>query len=104
MFTEAMDGVLVDALLLWGRESQNCVAIGEIGELLTLYGKEAQGRATPEQWVDEIADCFIMLRQLAMLHDRDRVEKRIAEKVERLRTRIATQKGTAHGQATQDRS
>lgn len=77
-----------EALSVWGREAQEAVAIGEIGELLTLFGKRAQRRDKPEQWIDEIADVTIILRQLAFLHGVDAVEARIQQKLKRLEARL----------------
>ena len=51
----------------WGTEKQTSVCIGEIGELLTLFGRDAQGRTTKEDWCSEIADVIICAWQLSRL-------------------------------------
>lgn len=84
----ALDSVCLDATIVWGQEVQEKIAIGEIGELLTLFGRREQRRDTEEQWVDEIADGIIMLHQLAHLHNISAVEHRIAAKVLKLEQRI----------------
>jgi hypothetical protein len=73
----------------YGVPSQEAMAVGEIGELLTLFGRRAQKRDSEQAWVDEIADGLIMLRQLAEIHGAAEVEARIAQKVEVLWTRPA---------------
>lgn len=83
-----LDDVCRAALAKWGRDSQEDVVIGELGELLALFGKRAQGRAKHVQWIDEIADCLIMLRQLAHIHGVDAVDELINVKLEALRRRI----------------
>ena len=83
------DLICAEATRLWGTEAQEAVAIGEIGELLTMFGRRAQKRDTPEQWVDEIADVLMMANQLAIIHGKDAVEERLAQKVEKLRFRLA---------------
>jgi hypothetical protein len=76
------------ARLAWTDSVQEHVAIGEFGELLALFGKQAQGRATEAQWIDEIADGFIMLTQLATMHGLGDVQARLVEKVAKLEARI----------------
>lgn len=92
IFVARIDGglssVCRDATNKWGQQAQEDVAIGELGELLTMFGRRAQGRDTPEQWIDELVDCRIMIEQLAHLHGYDAFEKRLAEKIVKLRARV----------------
>ena len=84
-----IDSVCLRALGAWGIAVQERVAIGEIGELLTLVGRSAQHRDTPEQWTDEIADVIIMCHQLAISRGLSvAVEDRIAEKLPKIEARI----------------
>jgi len=83
------DEVCKQATAVWGAASQEAVAIGEIGELLTLWGKRQQKRSTTEDWIDEISDCVIMIEQLARIHGIAAVEARIAEKIPKLKLRLA---------------
>ena len=83
------DEVCKQATVVWGVPAQEAVAVGEIGELLTLFGKRQQKRTLAADWVDEIADCIIMLHQLAGIHGLAAVEARIAEKIPKIKLRIA---------------
>lgn len=76
--------ILRRALHTWGIDVQRQIAVGEIGELLSLFGKDAQGRATDEDWVDELADAFVVLKQLALIHGADDVARRVRDKMHRL--------------------
>jgi len=57
--------------------------------MLTMFGRRAQKRDSEDQWVDEIADGIIMYWQLAHLRNAAAVEKRIAEKLEKIKARLA---------------
>ncbi len=87
---EGCDDVFQQALKEYGHNTQYVITIGEIGEFLQLFGKEAQGRVSKEEWIDEIADVMVMMRQMALIHGIDDVEQRFHEKVMRLKHRIAT--------------
>ena len=63
------DSTLLKAIEKWGAATQEQMAIGEIGELLALYGRRVQNRDDAMEWIDEIADVTIMLRQLALMTD-----------------------------------
>jgi len=84
------DEVLRAAIDTWGPDAQHAMLVGEIGELLTLYGKEAQGRAKKEDWIDEIADVLIMLRQVTFMRDISDKElmDRLEYKIDRIRERL----------------
>lgn len=89
MITLPIDtSVLLDLIRNNGYRLQESVAIGEIGELLSLFGREAQGRATEEEWVDEISDCLIMITQLMIMRGRqEKVLNRIRQKMSILPSR-----------------
>ena len=80
--------VLDDALTTWGREEQEAMAIGEIGEYLTLEGRAAQGRCTDEDKISEIADVIIMMHQMAAIYGKDNVKDQINYKLIRLKDRL----------------
>lgn len=88
-FTDTEMKTLQDALDTWGTSEQKAMAVGEIGEFLSLFGRSAQGRDTAEQWHDEIADVLIMMEQMAFMHDYDAVMLRKTQKMERLAKRLA---------------
>ena len=96
-----IDNVCNKATRIWGHQAQEAMVVGEIGELLTMFGRRAQGRDSPEAWVDEIADSIMMLHQLAIIHGKDAVEKRVAEKLTKLKARLAKYECTAcNGEGT----
>lgn len=80
------------ALETFGPEAQEQMAIGEIGEFLTLFGRRSQGRMMIRDMQDEIADVLVMLHQMALIYGEDEVLKRISYKIERLEGRIAAHK------------
>jgi len=83
-----MDRTLLKALEKYGEEMQQAVAVGEIGELLALFGKQAQGRASQNDWIDEIADATICLRILAIIHGALQVDARVDAKLDRLERQL----------------
>lgn len=76
------------ALRVWGNEKQKRQTVGEIGEFLAELGREGQGRSSPEQIIDEIADVMIMMNQMAMIYGEQAVKERIAIKVEKVKTKL----------------
>jgi hypothetical protein len=73
------------ALKKYGPEAQRELAVGEIGELLEIYGKEVQNRASSEDWTEEIADVYIILPALVMIHSsKEDVEEKVEEKLSKL--------------------
>lgn len=67
----------------FGAEHEKKITIGEIGEFLTLEGREAQGRATDEDWIDEIADVLISMTQMGYIYGIDKVKARIKIKMDK---------------------
>ena len=61
------DKLYQEAILKYGPEAQMKIVIGEIGEFLTLVGREEQGRASKQDWIDEIADLKIMMDQTCLI-------------------------------------
>lgn len=85
-----LENIAARAIAKWGNHSQEMVALGELGELITLFGRRAQRRDTPEEWIDEIADGFIMLTQLAHIHGTEAVNLRLDQKLKKLSERIGS--------------
>ena len=83
-----MSEALKEIIEHYGKENQLKMVVGEIGELLTLFGKEAQGRASKDDWIEEIADVEIMLEQLKLIKDIDTTDTKrfkIARTLERFK-------------------
>lgn len=60
--------ILTAALNRWGPELQTAVAIEEMAELTKELCKHARGTHNTDAIAEEIADVYIMLRQMEMLH------------------------------------
>jgi NTP pyrophosphatase (non-canonical NTP hydrolase) len=82
------ENTLDDALELWGKDLQIDVAIEELSELTTELARMQRGTGDPDAVVEEIADCEIILDQLAKMFGTDDVNDEIERKMERLRDRI----------------
>lgn len=87
-FTKDQHITLQNALDTWGEHDQKAMAIGEVGEYLTLVGKQVQGRATDSDWISEIADVMIMMEQMAKIYGYDKVQKEIDYKTNRLANKL----------------
>lgn len=90
-FDEEQQRTLDMAVATWGEYDQECMAVGECGEFIALQGRKVQGRATPEDWVSEIADVMITMEQMAKIHGYDTVKAMVKYKMERLRKKLEDQ-------------
>lgn len=91
-FTTGQHDVLQSAIRMWGENAQEAMLVGEVGELLTMFGRRSQGRDTPEDWVSEIADVIIMLEQLAKMRGYAEVKVEVDRKMSRLEDKIMDRK------------
>lgn len=89
---EYIKNLFTECSKIWGQEAQIQMVIGEIGELLSEFGKEVQGRSSMEKWVDEISDCIIMLNQFALIKNEKAIKNRIVEKIIKLENRLENSK------------
>lgn len=80
--------VLLGAVQAWGIESQFQMAFGECGEFVALAGRRAQGRATDEEFISEIADVIVMMAQMREKFGPKRVDAMVDFKIDRLKGRI----------------
>ncbi len=89
--------ILTAALNRWGPELQTAVAIEEMAELTKELCKHARGTHNTDAIAEEIADVYIMLRQMEMLHgvESQVLDWRIAKLV-RLEKRLKGEQETAH--------
>jgi hypothetical protein len=85
--------VLTEAREQWGDESQIQVAFGECGEFVTLAGRMAQNRAVDDDFIDEIADCMIMMVQMREIFGEAAVDARVAYKIQRLNRKLQKLRG-----------
>lgn len=80
--------ILVGALKTFGEADQFKMAFGECGEFVALCGRQAQGRATTEDFLSEIADVIIMMAQMREIFGAEKVDKVIAYKIDRLKQKL----------------
>jgi NTP pyrophosphatase (non-canonical NTP hydrolase) len=77
-----------EAVEKWGVESQLWVAIEEMGELVTALSHFWRGRITDSDVAEEIADVMLVIEQMAYIFGREVVTKKLADKKERLASRL----------------
>ena len=80
--------ILQQAVDLYGYATQEQMAVGECGEFLSLFGRRVQGRSNDSEFIDEIADVTIMMRQMARIYGVKEVQARIDYKLSRLKERM----------------
>ena len=86
--------ILRKTIETYGKDMQLTVAVEELSELIKEICKNRRGADNRECIVEEMADCFIMLDQLAMIFDIKPCEVNVAvkEKLERLEKRLSERK------------
>lgn len=81
--------ILTAALNRWGSAMQTVIAIEEMAELQKELCKYIRGKGNVEAIAEELADVYIMLKQMEMLHG---IEGRVLDwriaKLARLETRL----------------
>ncbi|MDE7245548.1 MAG: hypothetical protein K2O18_16465 [Oscillospiraceae bacterium] len=78
------------ALKQWGPDAQTLMVFEEMSELQKELCKSARGAQNKKAIAEEIADVYIMLGQMILLHKcAEEVEEQKARKLERLEARIA---------------
>lgn len=93
-FTEEQKGIMLNALKKYGVDAQDDIAIEEMSELTKAIIKNRRYKtfATLESIYEELADVFIMLEQIVMSLDKDRVQSYVNSKLERLNERLGETK------------
>lgn len=87
-------GICKAALKQWGPDAQTLMVFEEMSELQKELCKAARGKRNKDSIAEEIADVYIMLTQMILLHKcAEEVEEHKARKLERLATRIAAAQG-----------
>jgi NTP pyrophosphatase (non-canonical NTP hydrolase) len=89
-FTEEQKQIMLHALRKYGVDSQDDIAIEEMSELTKAIIKNRRYRnfETLENMYEELADVFIMMEQVLMSLDKDRVQNYIDQKLKRLNERL----------------
>ena len=89
-FTDAQRQIMLNALNKNGVDAQDDIAIEEMAELTKAIIKNRRYRnfETLENLYEELADVFIMMEQVLMSLDKDRVQSYIDQKLKRLNERL----------------
>ena len=93
--TEEQQNIMLKALRKYGVDAQDDIAIEEMSELTKAIIKNRRYKtfATLENLYEELADVSIMLEQMMMSLDKDRVQVYINQKLERLNERLGENNG-----------
>jgi NTP pyrophosphatase (non-canonical NTP hydrolase) len=93
-FTEEQKGIMLQALSRYGVDAQDDIAIEEMSELTKAIIKSRRYKtfATLENLYEELADVYIMLEQIMMSLDKDRVQNYANSKLQRLNERLGEAK------------
>ena len=78
--------IFIKAIKTFGGDMQKIVAIEELAELQQALSKDIRGKEHNVE--EEIADVFIMLMQLELMYDRNKIKEWIDKKIERLDKRL----------------
>jgi NTP pyrophosphatase (non-canonical NTP hydrolase) len=93
-FTEEQKGIMLQALSRYGVDAQDDIAIEEMSELTKAIIKNRRYKtfATLENLYEELADVYIVLEQIMMSLDKDRVQNYVNSKLQRLNERLGEAK------------
>ena len=82
---------LEKAIQTYGKDMQLTVAVEELSELIKEICKNKRGQANRKNIIEEMADCYIMLEQLAIIFDipNHALNEVASQKIERLEKRLA---------------
>lgn len=87
--------ILERAIETYGKDMQLNVAIEEFSELIKEICKHKRGEDNLDNIIEEIADCYIMLRQMEIIFGIwfEEIEYKKVKKLERLEKRLAESEG-----------
>ena len=85
-FKDKRTKVIFDAIKNFGEENQKLIAMEELAELQQALSKDRRGLKHNVE--EEIADVKIMLWQLELMYDNNKIEEWIDKKIERLEERL----------------
>ena len=90
-----------DAIETWGIDAQADIAEEEAAEFIAASKHYARGKIDADELVDELADIRIMQEQLTKFIGRERVERRVQEKMDRLREQLGQSTATGGDQSNE---
>ena len=82
------EDLLQRAIDKWGNVAQMLMTTEEAAELTQALMHFLRDRTTPTEVAGEVADVIIMAHQMRIVFGRDLVDKKVEEKLKRLRTRL----------------
>ena len=82
------EDLLQRAIDKWVNVAQMLMMIEEASELTQALMHFLRDRTTPTEVAGEVADVIIMAHQMRIVFGRDLVDKKVEEKLKRLRTRL----------------
>ena len=87
--------ILEKAIEVYGEDMQLNVAIEEFSELIKEICKHKRGEDNRDNIIEEMADCYIMLRQMEIIFGIwfEEIEYKKVKKLERLEKRLAESEG-----------
>ena len=88
MSDDYRDWVLNKAIDEWGEDAQLDMAIEEMSELITALQHRRRERISDDDVAEEIADVKILIRQLELMFDEDKVDDEYWDKITRLEHRL----------------
>ena len=75
------------AVTKWGEERQTDMMIEEVGEFLTAWNHYKRGRISYSEYVEEIADVYIMCQQMMIIHEEE-FKKAYPKKLAKVRRKL----------------
>lgn len=82
------EDILKSALDTFGETPQLWMAIEEMAELSNAIAKKVRGRVSNQEVIEEIADVYIMMQELAICTNQQEVQEYVNKKIERLNNRV----------------
>lgn len=76
--------IYVRAINKWGEKAQHAQAIEECAELIATLQHYARGKVDRDAVVQELADVYLMIGQLAYMFGEDRLDAAVQDKIAKL--------------------
>lgn len=94
--------ILLQAIATYGENEQSRIAMEELAELIRAINKYHRAKTDEhrQNLIEEMADVYIMLRQISIMYDisgEKEIEPVIHEKIARLRERLEAEDNAENG-------
>lgn len=77
--------IYAKTIMKWGEQAQYDQAIEECAELITTLQHFARGKVDRDRVIEELADVFLMVGQLAYMFGEERLDAAVETKIAKLR-------------------